>query len=156
MTDEDIRQMIELKKTLPKKEIQKLLNPKQEYGHYRSEAKLCAESSCDFILKIRKSIYDEFDFSVILSVITTEGYAFNLIRCNGSSHAHRNVIEGTRITGTHRHIATQRYIEAGLDAEGFAENIDSYNSASEALEYMAETANISTQQTDDNNLSLFL
>ncbi|WP_281679579.1 DUF6978 family protein [Synergistes jonesii] len=155
MTDEDIQQMIELKKTLQKKDIQKILSPKQEYGHYRSDVKLLAASRHTFLLRTRRSIYDEFDFSVILSVHTKDGANFNLMRCNGPSHVHRNMIEDTKIIGPHRHIATQRYIEFGGDAEGFAESVDVYKSFNEALEYMMKAANISTQQIDGNNLSLF-
>lgn len=83
------------------------------------------------------------DFSVILSVEAPDGKLFNLIRCNGNSHTHRNRIERTRIRGMHKHIATERYMAQRTDAEGYAERInEEYNSLDEAIQYMLQFAKI--------------
>lgn len=145
MTDEELQALIELPKIISKNEMHKLTSPVEEYGYYRADAKLSADSDCRFILRTRQATDDPLDFSVILSIELPDGKQFNLVRCNGSSHTHRNKIERTRVRGMHRHIATQRYMERKTDAEGYAEKIDEYNSLEEAVLYMLQFAKITLQ-----------
>lgn len=156
MTDEEIQSLIELPKLISKGEIHKLMCPAEEYGYYRSDAKLLAESDCKFIMRTRQATDDPMDFSVILSVVLPDGKQFNLVRCNGSSHIHRNKIERTRVRGMHRHIATRRYMEQKADAEGYAEKVDEYNSLDEAMQYMLQLAKITPQDLAESGTpSLF-
>ncbi|OUO91863.1 hypothetical protein [Cloacibacillus sp. An23] len=145
MTDEELQALIKLPKTISKHEMNKLTSPVEEYGYYRSDARLSADSDCRFIMRTRQAADDPMDFSVILSVELPDGKQFNLVRCNGSSHVHRNKIERTRVRGMHRHIATQRYMEQKADAEGYAEKIDEYNSLEEAIQYMLQFAKVTPQ-----------
>ena len=145
MTDEELKALIELPKIISKNEMHKLTSPVEEYGYYRSDAKLSAVSDCKFILRTRQATDDPMDFSVILSVELPDGKQFNLVRCNGSSHTHKNRIERTRVRGMHRHIATQRYMERETNAEGYAEKTDEYNSLEEAVQYMLHFAKITPQ-----------
>lgn len=156
MTDKELRFLITSPKTISKHEMNKLTSPVEEYGYYRSDAKLFSETDYCFILRTRQSADDPMDFSVILSVETPDGKQFNLVRCNGSSHAHRNKIEGTRVRGMHRHIATQRYMDQRGDAEGYAENLEEYNSLEEAIQYMLQFAKITPQGLAESGMpSLF-
>lgn len=156
MTDYELLALIELPKIISKNEMHRLASPVEENGYYRSDAKLSSVSECNFILRTRQAADDPLDFSVILSVELPAGKRFNLVRCNGGSHTHKNRLEGTRIRGTHMHIATQRYIEHGFDAEGYAEKIDEYNSFSEALQHIMEFAKIELQElAESGTASLF-
>ena len=150
MTDTELDHLRKLPKTISKSEMKKLMSPLEENGYYRADAKLSAKSDCIFILRTRQSADDPMDFSIILTLQPPVGKQFNLVRYNGNSHIHKNKIENTKIRGTHKHIATQRYMELNCDAEGYAEKIDEYTCFDEALEYMFITTGITSQLFAEN------
>lgn len=154
MTDAELQELIALPKILTIAGVKKIAERKVEPAYRRADVQLDADSENEFFLKVRESLDDPADFSVILSVRLKSGEQLNLIRCNGGSHSHKNLIEKTKIRGQHIHMATQRYIDMGCKAEGFAQGTKDYNSLDEAVDCMMRKANISREVTD-NNTSLF-
>jgi hypothetical protein len=61
---------------------------------------------------------------------------FRLRRCNGKSHEHSNIIEEKRFYDFHIHTATERYQDAGLREDWYAEPTDRYNDFNGALRCM--------------------
>lgn len=91
-----------------------------------------------------------------LFVIFPDGSTQTLIRFNGSSHIHPNRIENTQIEWqTHIHIATERYIQIGSKAEGYAEVTTAYKCVNGALQYAVKYCNISSLINTSNTLDLF-
>lgn len=75
--------------------------------------------------------------------------ALLLVRYNGPYHPHRNIIERTKVPiGCHRHLATQRYIAAGLDADGFAEAVSGYNSIEGAFDSLCKECAVASLEND--------
>ncbi|CAN7418007.1 hypothetical protein [Paraburkholderia hospita] len=82
----------------------------------------------------RISVTRDSVFSVGLVRTYPSGESLILVRYNGGYHAHRNIIERNKVPAVcHKHVATARYIAAGLDADGYAEAIDDYNSVEGAF-----------------------
>lgn len=74
-------------------------------------------------LKLRQSLRDSDSFSCILLCHFPNGEKLTLRRYNGSNHVHGNKLDPHMPEiefACHIHIAKQRYIEAGLKADGFA------------------------------------
>lgn len=90
-------------------------------GHYRKEYSLRTESGSEFVVKLRQSIINPADFSVILGYKMPGLHTvFRLRRYNGK-HSHTNAIECDTFHDYHIHTATERYQQKGLDEEYFAE-----------------------------------
>ena len=114
---------------------------------------MTSQEDCSFHIRGRLSADDPTDFSVILSMENTSGSDFILMRCNGP-HEHHNYIERTRISGTHIHIATERYAELGRKNEGFAELTDEYTNFEGALYSLIKHCNISIED-DAEQIKIF-
>lgn len=83
---------------------------------------------------VRVSEHNPDVFSAGLVRVFGSDEALVLARYNGGYHPHRNVVEKTRVPAVcHRHLATERYIKAGLDPDGYAEAIVGYNDVEGAL-----------------------
>lgn len=66
-----------------------------------------------------------------------------LCRYNGRFHGHGNRLERTRFPAQmHIHTATARYIDAGLDADGFAAPTNRYEDVDSALRCLVLDCNI--------------
>ncbi len=90
---------------------------------------------------IRKNLLDPLDFSVILLYLPKEeGRGFVLRRYNGK-HFHKNHLEGNELHDFHVHMATERYQQAGLKTEGYAEVSTEYASVQKAKECLFQDAN---------------
>lgn len=86
------------------------------------------------------------DFSVGLIASFQDGSNLRLMRCNGLHGVHKNKIENTKLTGKHIHIATERYIRKGFDAEAFAVAVDDdYNSVEAAFDCLIDKCNINIE-----------
>jgi len=59
---------------------------------------------------------------------------FRLRRYNGKSHWHTNKLEHFTFFDYHIHQATQRYQEAGLEEDAYAEPTDLYADLNDALQ----------------------
>ena len=104
---------------------------------------VAAQDGGSFTLRVRQSLLDPYDFSVILSYTPPSGGAeFILRRHNGPSHPHRNAIENERFAGVcHIHEATERYQLKGSRAEHFARPTESFSDMATALRCMLVDAN---------------
>ena len=97
-------------------------------------------SGSEFVVAIRQSILNPFDFSAIL-VYKVPGLntTFRLRRYNGKSHVHTNVVEHQRVNGFHIHRGTERYKrQGGLKEDSFAEATNRYWSLESAIDCLIE------------------
>jgi hypothetical protein len=102
----------------------------------RASIRVTGASGSDFVLNVRQNARDPYDFSVILT-LAGGLRRLNLRRHNGSNHAHLNVLEGTRVDYVpHVHMATERYQDAGYQAEGYAEAATEFSDLGGALRSM--------------------
>jgi hypothetical protein len=68
------------------------------------------ESGHSFVIAVRQSLLNTFDFSAILGYkLPGVNTIFRLRRYNGKSHDHTNTIENERFREFHIHKATERY-----------------------------------------------
>lgn len=128
---------------------------KAKMGHSGREYELTSELNPDrrFRLFIRQSTSNSGVFSVGLALVL-EGGDLMLCRYNSAHHGHRNILEKQKLHATfHKHIATARYIAAGLDPDGYAEATTGYSTAQGALSQMLADCAIlgilPTQATED-------
>jgi hypothetical protein len=74
-----------------------------------------------------------------------------LMRCNGPSHEHTNVLEGDKISfKCHVHVARERYLSGNKRDEAYAEATDEYEDLSGALLRLVKACNISGLAVDEN------
>jgi len=141
LTDNEIEKLISESKTWPGRHK---ITFKREAGHKRAGKELETRSDNRFNVFIRQNARDPLDFSVgLVYMDRTTGEKIHLLGCNGPSHRHPNKIEGNDVDFTfHVHQATERYIIAGKEAEGWASGTDEYKDLDSALAYFAKRANI--------------
>lgn len=83
---------------------------------------------------VRISEHNATVFSAGLVRVFAGDQTLILARYNGGYHPHRNVIEATKVPAVcHRHVTTERYIQAGHDPDGFAEARTDYNNVEGAF-----------------------
>lgn len=150
MTDAELQKLINIPKTLSIKGAKKLIDRKIEKAFLRADIELLSDSEHSFFIRSRESLDDPTNFSVILSVKLKTGESFNLLRCNGSSHWHKNGIEKTLIHGTHVHKTTERYFNMGYKPEGFAEESTEYTDVNGATEHIMKLGNITLERFHDD------
>ena len=96
-----------------------------------------------FHIYTRQNLLDEDDFSTGLRW-SRPGADVSLVRYNGSSHPHRNAIEGETLSFVcHIHEPTERYQAADKKGDGFATVTDRYGSLAGAFELLLTHWNIS-------------
>lgn len=106
-------------------------------SHRRHRVPIATSGPHAFVLHLRQSSLDPYDFSVILTYVAPDGTTMNLRRHNGPSHQHRNAMEGDIFRGRpHVHMATERYHAAGHDPEGYAEPTEAFHDLATALQAM--------------------
>jgi len=145
LTDQEIARLVaEIKPMVVAPDLLRELQQKSEaIGRSRvAMRKVPAEDGGYFVLRARQNVLDPYDFSIILSYQADGGTEVILRRHNGPSHAHRNVIEGSRFAGVcHIYEATERYQLGGSRAEGYAEPTDRFHDVATALACMLVDAN---------------
>lgn len=95
-----------------------------------------------YLLYLRQNLHRDSDFSC---GVWWENAVprMCIVRYNGSAHAHRNKIEQGRISyRAYRHVATERYIQAGLKPEGFAIERTDYRDLSGAVQALHKEMNL--------------
>jgi hypothetical protein len=81
-------------------------------------------------------------FSVGLCLMLAEGDLL-LCRYNSGHHSHRNILEKQKLSFVnHQHLATARYVAAGLDIDGYAVARIDYSTVDGALALLLEECNI--------------
>ena len=129
------------------------LRTKPKSGHEERELDLKGISGSDFRVILRKSMYNSFDFSVILAYCvpgTTQ--VFRLRRYNGKSHEHTNAIERETFYAFHIHTATERYQDLGMREDSFAEPTDRFSNFEEAVDCLFDDANLKAPEGQQGKL----
>lgn len=125
-------------------------------SHLQKNFRVASRDGQEFTLYVRQNKRVNDDFSCGLAWHTPSGETLTLVRYNGSSHPHPNRLEGNAVGFCcHIHKATERYIQANLKPEGFAEETDRYKSVSGALHELVTDCNISGISTDPDQPDLF-
>jgi hypothetical protein len=113
-----------------------------------------ANSERRFRLFVRQSLTNPEVFSVGLCVIQDEGDLL-LCRYNSGHHGHKNILEKDKIPAMcHQHIATARYVSAGLDVDGYAIRRSDYSTMDGALAFLVEECNIEGILKTESQMSL--
>ena len=124
----------------PPKLLQAFANATPKDGNRRHALTVEGAAGNRFQLSVRQSVFDPYDFCVILTLIRPDG-SLNLLRHNGTSHAHANPIEGDRFRAVcHVHLATERYQRRGSDPEHFAQPTTDFSDLATALSAMLRAA----------------
>jgi hypothetical protein len=140
LTDEEIAALISEPK--PEVSLADLVPRTAKRGHRGVEKEVEATSGARFRLIVRQNLATVEDFSVILAYSMPQVHRlFRLRRHNGPSHYHPNKLEGDLIQGSHVHIATQRYQQAGFKEDAYAVVTNKYGDLTGAIEYMLVVAN---------------
>ncbi len=114
-------------------------------GHHEREMELIGDAGNEFHVILRKSWFNQLDFSVILAVrVPQSNRNFRLWRYNGKSHEHTNHIEGDSFYDFHIHAATERYQKLGTREDAYAEVTDRYGDMTEALSCLLTDAGFET------------
>lgn len=126
-----------------------IMNPAARWvtkgGHREKNFVLCdtASPAAQYRVFFRVSATRRNVFSVGLARTYSSEEVLILVRYNSGHHPHRNILERTRVPAVcHRHLATQRYIRAGLDPDGYAEPISDYNSVDGAFDCLCRDCGI--------------
>ncbi len=137
LTDEEIEQLLAVKKSLPP-DFRKLLQLKPKRGHDERELEVRSEDGSEFHLILRQSRLNKLDFSVILGYrLPGSSELFRLRRYNGKHGEHTNRLEaGQSFYDFHVHLATARYQDLGMAEDTYAEPTDRYSDLDSALQCM--------------------
>ena|SRR5258708_7618926 len=135
LTEEAIMELIVEQKPIPDG-LQPLTRLTERNKHLRREYELTCKTGNSFVIKIRRSMLNPFDFSVILGHRLPGVNTIVLLRrYNGKSHYHTNPLdENVRFRGFHIHTATERYQKFGSKVEHFAEVTRRYANLDGAIE----------------------
>lgn len=135
-SDDEIRQLVEERKPLPR-DYRKRIVLKAKSGHKEQQLDVKGADGSEFRLILRQSDANPLDFSIILGYrVPKTNEVYRLRRYNGKSHEHTNVLENRTFYDYHVHMATARYIEAGLREDALAEPTDRYSDFRGALDCM--------------------
>lgn len=143
ITNEKIKELLECPKRLTNPQARIKNNEGREQVNYTVVS--LDDSGHKFEIYRRQNLRPgmEDDFSCGISWVASNGETLTLKRYNGSSHAHPNHLEKTRLGfNCHIHIATEKYIQANRKAEGYAEETDRYNTLEGALDCLMKDCNI--------------
>ena len=143
LTDEQIKALLIEPKQLPANWRKKLrANRKENTRHTEKQLDVERPQGGIFRIILRQSVENPFDFSVILGYADKQGRLCILRRYNGrhpSGHTnrleHKKGLPNSEFRNTfHIHTATQRYQEADLDIDGFAEPTSRYHDFGSAVD----------------------
>jgi len=149
LTDEKIDKLLSLPKRVKNPSARKKQVGRHEQVNYLVEA---IDGSEEFEIFVRQSTKIPESFSCGLKWMTPSGEEVNLVRYNGPSHPHYNVLESDGFEyHCHIHKATQRYIATNRKPEAFAEKTDKYRTAKGALYWLLKDCYISGLNAEPEN-----
>lgn len=126
LSDNEIVRLLAEQKLLPDG-YRARIQTRPKRGHKERELDIVGEAKSEFRLILRQSEFNPLDFSVILAYRPPKtNQLFRLRRYNGKSHEHSNTLEGKKFYDFHIHTATERYQDAGLREDWFAESTDRF------------------------------
>ena len=151
VTDEKIEQLLNCPKYLTNPQARVKSIEGREQVNYNVIA--TDDSGNKFQIYKRQNLRPgmENDFSCGISWVSSNGETMTLARYNGSSHAHPNHLEKTKLGfKCHIHKATEKYIQANRKPEGYAEETDRYHTLDGALHCLVVDFNIKGIQTNSD------
>lgn len=152
VTDEKIEQLVIMKKKVTNPNARK----SDKVGHFQYNYTVKGVNGYEFQLYVRQNQLLENDFSCGLSWLMPSGEVLTLKRYNGPNHCHKNNIEGEKLCyKTHVHQATEKYILANKEPDGFAAVNKEFKTLKGALHCLVNNCNISGLQTEPDLPSLF-
>jgi hypothetical protein len=156
LTNGEIQALIEEEKYVNLEFEELFSRMKDKNGHREFDYTIPGKDGSSFYLKLRQNRKNTLDFSAILGYSPKEiNTVFKLIRYNGKSHEHRNVLEKeTAFYDFHIHKATERYQLAGRKEEFFAETTDRYSNLRGALRCLIADCNVSLKENPQLSLSI--
>lgn len=138
LSDNDVERLIIERKPLPD-DYRERIQTRPKRGHKERELDVTGDEKSEFRIIFRQSDINPLDFSVILAYRPPKSnQLFRLRRYNGKSHQHTNTIEGKTFYDFHIHAATERYQDAGLREDWFAEPTDRYADFNNAIRCMLQ------------------
>lgn len=150
-TDKEIRALVKEPKQIGEN-VFAPINWLEREGHKRADINVEGDNGNIFAVKMRKSLINPIDFSVILGVnVPKTNVLFRLRRYNGK-HWHRNKIEGERFRDFHIHTATERYQRQGFDEDKFAQSTSRYSSFESALRCLIEDCGFYSDEIPQRSL----
>ena len=161
LTDNVIEHLVEETKPLGPGWTKRLRpHRKSNLQHLERAFGVKGEAGNQFRIIIRKNTNNQLDFSIILIFKDIDGKDFRLRRYNGKhSSQHTNRLEKAQgkpdssFRNTfHIHKATQRYQEAGLPIDGYAEETTEYASFDIALQAFVRSNGILLSGDDEPSL----
>jgi len=154
LSDKDILRLLDEKKTMPD-DYRERIQTRPKRGHKEREFDVIGEAKSEFRLIFRQSEFNPLDFSVILAYRPPKSnQLFRLRRYNGKSHEHTNTLEGQTFYDFHIHTATERYQEADLREDWFAEPTDRYADFTGAVQCMLKNCGFEVPINPQPNLWL--
>jgi hypothetical protein len=151
VTDAQVQQLLLEEKTVPAGLPSCQMTGKG--GYYRKSFEITGARGSEFVVKLRQSITNQANFSVILGYGIPGTYAvFRLRRYNGK-HWHSNVLENERFHEFHIHMATERYQrKSGYDEDHYAVPTADHYDLKSAVDALIQECGFSAQGL---NYSLF-
>lgn len=151
VTDEQIQRLLLEEKAVPFGLSPPQLTPRN--GYYRKSFELTGAAGSEFVIKLRQTIINPANFSVILGYRIPGSYlVFRLRRYNGK-HWHSNVLENERFHAFHVHMATERYQRtSGYDEDHYAKPTALHFDLNSAIDSLIEECGFSAKGL---NYSLF-
>lgn len=146
-SDQDIAALIQERKSLPDDwRSEFVTNLKRR--HKERHLEVIGDEENEFRIIIRENQVNQSDFSVILAFCIPESSRnFRLLRYNGKSHEHTNLIEKVKFQGFHIHFATERYQQIGQSEDFYAEPTNRYSDVNGALQCLIVDANFEEPPT---------
>lgn len=139
-SDREIAALLRERKRIGR-DWQSQIKLQEKRGQIERQLELSGADGTTFRLILRRNASDPTDFSAILAVNDQRlDRLFILRRCDGSSHRHRNAIEGDNFRDFHIHEATERYQLGGFREDGFAQPTNRYADADGALRCLLSDA----------------
>ncbi|MDA1273089.1 MAG: hypothetical protein O2960_03410 [Verrucomicrobia bacterium] len=153
LTDERIEQLLKLQKRITNPTARTVVDANHDKRDYVVES---TDGTERFRLFVRQNKTVSDDFSCGLQWLPAGSESLILARYNGSSHDHPNRLEGTYVDFVcHIHQATERYLQARLKPEGFAQATDTYSTCDGALHRLVGDCNIEGLETQADHPELF-
>ncbi len=153
LTDERIEQLLKM----PKRVINAKAREVSDANHLKRDYTVKSEDGTeDFVLFTRQNKTISDDFTCGLRWIAPGSEDLILVRYNGASHSHPNRLEKDILEFVpHIHRATEKYLQASLKAEGFAESTTRYTTMSGALHELVNDLRVSGLDTKPDHPELF-
>ena len=152
LTDERIGQLLAMPKRVTNPTARNVVDANHDKREYVVES---TDGTERFRLFVRQNKTVVDDFSCGLQWLPAGGESLILARYNGPSHAHPNRLEGNRVDYLcHIHKTTERYVQANLKPEGFAEQTGTYQTCNGALNELVKDCHIAGLDTQPDHPEL--